>query len=222
LLAADLPRGEAPPPVPPVRINAQGQENVIPHHATQSHLFMGLPGLQREDPEYFPLHVGNYVLGGGGFDSRLTNSIRQKKGLAYSVYSYFMPMRELGPFQIGLQTRRDATQEAVRTAREELASYLADGPTDAELTQAKNNLIGGFPLRIDSNRKILEYLAVIGFYQLPLDWLDTYSDKVAAVTREDILRAFRARVRPEAMMTVIVGGQPDAEKSGSATDQGAR
>ena len=222
LLAADLPRGDAPAPIPPVKINAQGQENIIPHHATQSHLFMGLPGLQREDPEYFPLHVGNYVLGGGGFDSRLTNSIRQKKGLAYSVYSYFMPMRELGPFQIGLQTRRDATQEAVRTARAELASYLADGPTDAELTQAKNNLIGGFPLRIDSNRKILEYLAVIGFYQLPLDWLDTYSDKVAAVTREDILRAFRARVRPEAMMTVIVGGQPDAEKTESATDQGAR
>ncbi len=221
-IAADLPRGDAPAPIPPVVINAQGQENVIPHHATQSHLFMGLPGLKREDPEYFPLHVGNYVLGGGGFDSRLTNSIRQKKGLAYSVYSYFMPMRELGPFQIGLQTRRDATREAVRTAREELASYLADGPTDAELTQAKNNLIGGFPLRIDSNRKILEYLAVIGFYQLPLDWLDTYSDKVAAVTREDILRAFRARVRPESIMTVIVGGQTDAEKAENAAEPGAR
>jgi zinc protease len=121
-----------------------------------------------------------------------------------------------------LQTRRDATQEALRTAREELARYLADGPTEAELTQAKNNLIGGFPLRIDSNRKILEYLAVIGFYQLPLDWLDTYSDKVAAVTREDILRAFRARVRPEAMMTVIVGGQPAAEITESATQSGAR
>ena len=222
LLAADLPRGEAPPPILPVLISPQGSESVIPHHATQSHLFMGLPALKREDPEYFPLHVGNYVLGGGGFDSRLTNSIRQKKGLAYSVYSYFMPMRELGAFQIVLQTRRDATQEAVNTARAELAGYLAEGPTEAELTQAKNNLIGGFPLRIDSNRKILEYLAVIGFYQLPLDWLDTYSDKVAAVTREDILRAFRARVRPEAMKTVIVGGQPVAEKSESAAETGAR
>jgi zinc protease len=206
-LAAGLPPGDAPPPVPPVTPAAKGVEQVIPHHATQSHLFMGLPGLKREDPDYFALHVGNYVLGGGGFDSRLTESIRQKKGLAYSVYSYFMPMEQMGPFQIGLQTRRDATREAVETARAELARYLAEGPSEAELAQAKNNLIGGFPLRIDSNKKILEYLAVIGFYRLPLDWLDTYSAKVAAVSRDDILRAFRARVRPEAMMTVIVGGQ---------------
>lgn len=208
-LATDLPPGEAPPPLPVVRANSVGREEVIPHHATQSHLFMGMPGMLREDPDYFPLLVGNYILGGGGFDSRLTDSVRQKKGLAYSVYSYFMPMRELGPFQIGLQTRRDATDEAVRTVREELARYLADGPTEVESIQAKNNLIGGFPLRIDSNKKILEHLAMIGFYQLPLDWLDTYSAKVELVTRQDILRAFRARVDPAAMMTVIVGGQAD-------------
>lgn len=208
-LVTDLPLGDAAPSLAAVQVKAEGKETTIPHHATQSHLFMGLPGIKREDADYFPLYVGNYVLGGGGFDSRLTESIRQKKGLAYSVYSYFMPMRELGPFQIGLQTKREATQEAVQTARAELARYLADGPSEAELTQAKNNLIGGFPLRIDSNKKILEYLAVIGFYQLPLDWLDTYSAKVAAVTRDDILRAFRSRVKPEAMMTVIVGGQPE-------------
>ena len=206
-LAADLPPGEAPAPIAAVIPAEKGGEQVIPHHATQSHLFMGLPGLKREDPDYFPLHVGNYVLGGGGFDSRLNESIRQQKGLAYSAYSYFMPMQELGPFQIGLQTRRDATLEAVDTARGEVARYLAEGPSAAELEQAKNNLIGGFSLRIDSNRKILEYLAMIGFYRLPLNWLDTYSAKVAAVTREDILRAFRERVRPEAMSTVIVGGQ---------------
>ena len=206
-LAAGLPPGEAPAPIPPVVEAVKGVETVISHHATQSHLFMGKPGMTREDPDYFPLYVGNYVLGGGGFDSRLTESIRQKKGLAYSVYSYFAPMERKGPFMIGLQTRRDATREAVETAKVELARYLADGPTEAELEQAKNNLIGGFPLRIDSNKKILEYLAVIGFYRLPLNWLDTYSDKVAAVTRDEILRAFRVRVRPETMMTVIVGGQ---------------
>jgi zinc protease len=215
-LAADLPRGEAPSPLPAVQVNAQGQEKIIPHHATQSHLFMGLPGLMREDPDYFPLLVGNYILGGGGFDSRLTHSVRQKKGLAYSVYSYFMPMRELGPFQIGLQTRRDATDEAVRTVREELALYLAEGPSETELTQAKNNLIGGFPLRIDSNRKILDHLAMIGFYQLPLNWLETYTPQVAAVTREEILQAFRSRVKPDVLMTVIVGGQPDVKAELSA------
>jgi len=119
-------------------------------------------------------------------------------------------MQELGPFTIGLQTRRATTDEAVASARAELARYRAEGPTEAELTQAKNNLIGGFPMRIDSNKKILEYLAVIGFYRLPLDWLDTYTASVEAVSRDDILRAFRARVRPDAMSTVIVGGQLEA------------
>ena len=211
-LAQGLPAGDAPPPIRPVEVQVAGAERVIPHHATQSHLFMGMPGMKREDPDYFPLYVGNYVLGGGGFDSRLMEAVRQKKGLSYSVYSYFSPMQEAGPFQIGLQTKRATTDEAVRTVREVLESYLKDGPTEAELTQAKNNLVGGFPLRLDSNKKILEYLAVIGFYRLPLDWLDTYTAKVEAVSRDDILRAFRSRVRPEAMSTVVVGGQLAAGK----------
>jgi zinc protease len=208
-LADGLPPGPAPAPLPPVAMPAEGGEQVIPHHATQSHLFVGQPGLKRDDPDYFPLLVGNYVLGGGGFDSRLLIEIRQKRGLAYSAHSYFAPMRELGPFQIGLQTRRDATREALEVLRATLARFLAEGPSEAELTQAKNNLIGGFPLRLDSNRKILGYLEVIGFHGLPLDWLDQYTKQVAMVSREDIQRAFRARLRPEAMQTVIVGGQLD-------------
>ncbi|MDP2833771.1 MAG: pitrilysin family protein [Pseudomonadota bacterium] len=210
-LASGLPPGEAPSAIPPVKAMPQGKQQVIPHPATQSHLFMGLPGLKREDPDYFPLYVGNYVLGGGGFDSRLTKAIRDKKGLAYSVYSYFMPMRERGPFQIGLQTRRESTDDAVRYAHHILHAYLEEGPNEAELTQAKNNLVGGFPMRIDSNKKILEYLAVIGFYRLPLNWLDTYTAQVEAVSHDDIRRAFRARVSPAAMSTVIVGGQREGQ-----------
>lgn len=206
-LAAGLPPGEAPPPLAPVADLASGGQQVIPHHASQSHLFMGMPGMSRDDPDYFPLLVGNYILGGGGFDSRLTKAVRDKKGLAYSVYSYFSPMGRKGPFQIGLQTKRESTDLAVATVRQELENYLKDGPTETELTQARNNLVGGFPLRIDSNKKILEYLAVIGFYQLPLDWLDRYIPQVEAVTRDSILAAFRARVRPEVLKTVIVGGQ---------------
>jgi zinc protease len=212
-LAAGLPPGAAPAPIPPVKVAERGTQQVIPHPATQSHLFMGLPGLKREDPDYFPLYVGNYVLGGGGFDSRLLKAIRDKKGLAYSVYSYFSPMRELGPYQIGLQTRREATDEAVSSAHAELERFLKEGPSEAELAQAKNNIVGGFPMRIDSNKKILEYLAVIGFYRLPLDWLDTYPAKVEAVSRDDILRAFQSRVRPEAMSTVIVGGQIEGKSN---------
>jgi zinc protease len=209
-LATGLPAGAAPAPIPAVVAPAKGSEQVIPHHATQSHLFMGLATYRRDDPDYFPLYVGNYVLGGGGLDSRLMETVRQKKGLAYSVYSYFMPMREAGPFQIGLQTRRETTREAVDAVRAELSRFLVAGVTDQELVQAKGNIVGGFPLRIDNNRKILDYLAVIGFYGLPLDWLDTYQARVEAVTKEAILKAFQARIRPEALHTVIVGGQVEA------------
>lgn len=207
-LAAGLPPGEAPPALPPAPpVAATPGERVIPHHASQSHLFMGQPGMMRHDPDFFPLMVGNYVLGGGGFDSRLNEAVRQQRGLAYSVYSFFAPMQAMGPFQIGLQTGRATTREAVDTAYAELLRYFAEGPTEAELTQAKNALIGGFPLRLDSNRKILEHLAVIGFYRLPLDWLETWSARVDAVTVDDIRRAFQARLRPETMARIIVGGQ---------------
>ncbi len=209
-LTASLPEGEAAPPVPAVQGLGRGGEQLIPHHATQSHLFIGQPGMKRDDPDYFPLLVGNYILGGGGFDSRLVAEIRQKRGLAYSAYSHFSPMQERGAFQMGLQTRREATAEAVRVTRETLQRYLQEGPTEEELAQAKNNLVGSFPLRLDSNKKILDYLSVIGFYRLPLDWLDTYTAKVEAVGRDDILHAFRSRLRPEAMSTVIVGGPLEA------------
>lgn len=209
-LSAGLPAGPAPSALPQVPALKTGQQHLLPHHASQSHLFIGQPGMKRDDPDYFPLLVGNYILGGGGFDSRLLKEIRQNRGLAYSAYSYFMPMQERGAFQIGLQTRRDATDQALKVVGDTLRTYLADGPTDEELTQAKANLMGGFPLRLDSNRKILEHLAMMAFYQLSPDWLDAYTRQVAEVSRADVLRALRARLSPDAMVTVVVGGQLEA------------
>jgi zinc protease len=121
------------------------------------------------------------------------------------------PMQTLGPFRISLQTRREATDDALKVVRLTLEAFLRDGPTEAELRQAKDFLTGSFPLRLDSNRKILDQLALIGFYRLPLDWLEQYPARVEAVTREDILRAFRARIRPEALHTVVVGGQLETQ-----------
>lgn len=213
-LAAGLPQGAAPPQPPKVAELTAGKELVIPHPASQSHLFIGQPGMTRDDPDYFPLLVGNYVLGGGGFDSRLMKEVRQKRALSYSVYSYFMPDLRRGPFMIGLQTRRDATDEALKVVRDTLKRYLAEGPSEAELQQAKDNLVRGFPLRLDSNGKILGWLAMMDFYDLPPDWLDNYPKKVAAVTRDEVIKAMRARLKPEDMVTVIVGGQrgPDDGK----------
>lgn len=177
----------------------------LEHPATQSHIRIGAVGMKRDDPDYFSLFVGNYVLGGGGFASRLVEEIRQKRGLAYSAYSQFLPLRENGPFVMGLQTRKDQADEALAVVRSTLKRYLQEGPSEQELEAAKQNLIGGFPLRIDTSRKLHDYLGVIGFYDLPLDYLDRFVEQVDAVTAAQVRDAFRRRVDPERLVTVVVG-----------------
>jgi zinc protease len=204
-LTAELPRSTSAPSIPPVPSLTRAETRAIPHPASQSHLLMGMPGIKRDDPDYFPLFVGNYVLGGGGFASRITEEVRSKRGLAYSAYSYFSPMQERGPFVIGLQTRKDQAGEALAVVRATLKEFLANGPTADELQRAKQNLVGGFPLRIDSNRKILDYLGVIGFYHLPLSYLEDFVPNVEKVTLADIRAAFARRVDPAHMVTVVVG-----------------
>ena len=190
--------------IPAVSIPTAGIKR-IPHPATQSHIQMAYPGLRRSDPDYFPLLVGNHILGGGGFVSRLMEEIRQQRGLAYSVYSFFSPYKEQGPFQIGLQTKKEQSEEALTLTHQVLKEFVASGPTEDELKAAKQNIIGGFPLRIDSNSKILGFLSVIGFYRLPLTYLTDYLEAVEAVTTEQIRQAFQRRIQPDGMVTVIVG-----------------
>ena len=142
---------------------------MIAHPASQSHIMIGGPGIRRDDPDYFTLFVGNYVLGGGGFVSRITEEVRQKRGLAYSAYSYFSPLRARGPFIIGMQTRRDQAEQALTVVRSTLREFIDKGPTDQEVVAAKQNIVGGFPMRIDSNRKLLDNVANIGWNGLPLE-----------------------------------------------------
>ena len=204
-LTRELPEGGPATELPPVPLPAQAQTERIPHPASQAHILVGYPGLKRVDPDYFPLWVGNYVLGGGGFVSRLVEEVRQKRGLAYSVYSYFMPLREPGPFQVGLQTKKEQAGEALDVVRVTLAEFIAKGPSEKELQAAKDNIIGGFPLRIDSNRKIHEYLSLIGFYGLPLTYLDDFPKNVEKVTAAQVRDAFKRRIDPERLVTVVVG-----------------
>jgi zinc protease len=204
-LTAQLPQGADPAALPPVNIRIAASERRIPHPASQSHILIGAPGIARNDADYFPLYVGNYILGGGGFVSRLMNEVREKRGMAYSVYSYFMPMQQPGAFQIGLQTKKEQADEALQLVRQTVRTFVDKGVTEQELHAAKQNIIGGFPLRIDSNKKILDYLSVIGFYHLPLTYLDDFTANVDKVTTGQIRDAFRRRVHPDAMATVIVG-----------------
>jgi zinc protease len=196
------------PALPPVSRLDAGVLRVIPHASTQAHILIGAPGVRRIDPDYFALFVGNHILGGGGFVSRITDEVRQKRGLAYSAYSYFSPLMREGPFLVGMQTRHDQAGEALDVARKTLRDFVAGGPTEKELRAAKQNIIGGFPLRIDSNRKIQEYLSVIGFYRLPLSYLEDFVPNVERVTVAEIRDAFRRRVDPERMATVVVGADP--------------
>ncbi len=204
-VTSGLPAGGAVTSTPVVTIPTQAKEQRITHPASQSHILLGYPGIKRGDPDLFPLYVGNYILGGGGFVSRLTEEVREKRGLVYSVYSYFMPMAEAGPFQIGLQTKKEQADAALKLVKETLDNFIKNGVTEAELKAAKANIIGGFPMRIDSNSKILDYLSVIGFYKLPLSYLDEYNKNVEKVTVAQIKDAFSRRLKPENFVTVIVG-----------------
>lgn len=215
-LTAQLPAGGASNVIPPVaRLTKSSMLRVL-HPATQSHILVGSPGVARNDPDYFSLYVGNYILGGGGFVSRLMNEVREKRGLAYSVYSYFIPMQQPGAFQIGLQTRKDQSDDALRLVNKILQDFIAQGVTEKELQAAKQNIINGFPLRIDSNKKILDYLGAIGFYHLPLTYLDDFPGKVSKVTVADIRAAFKRKINPDALATVVVGAPDAADKMDSA------
>jgi zinc protease len=212
-LLAGLPDGSthvrgpcaAAPAVAEVAPLTRASEQRVPFDSAQAHVLVGQPGFARPDRDFFALTLGNYVLGGGGFVSRLSQEVREKRGLSYSVYSYFAPGRHAGAFTIGLQTRPDQADAALSVVREVLARYIAEGPTDAELQAAKDNLIGGFALRLDSNRKLLDNIANIGWNRLPLDYLTTWREQVRNVSRDQVTRAMQRVLQPERMVTVIVG-----------------
>lgn len=202
-----LPAGEVPSPlIPPT--TATARVNQIDFPSAQSHVMVGQFGVTRGDPDYFPLYVGNYVLGGGGLVSRLSTEVREKRGLSYSVYSDLAPLRLPGPFLIGLQTRNAQRDQALTVARDTFKAFTQEGPTEEELQAAKKNITGGFPLRLDSNRKITDQVMAIVFYGLPLDYLETFPKCVEAVTVAEIREAFQRRLDPNRMSTVIVGGKP--------------
>ncbi len=205
-----LPRAGASAAVlPPVVSLSRGVTRMIAHPAAQSHILIGAPGIRRDDPDFFTLFVGNHILGGGGFVSRINDEVRQKRGLAYSAYSYFSPLRARGPFVIGMQTRRDQVTEALDVVRKTLADFIATGPTEEELHAAQQNIVGGFPMRIDSNRKIHEYLGLIGFYGLPLSYLEDFVPNVERVTRAGIKAAFARHIDPARLVTVVAGADQD-------------
>ena len=211
-----LSAGKPAPKLPVVKALDSGRSIHIPHPSAQTHIYIGQPGISRKDPDYFTLYVGNHALGGSGLVARLSDEIREKRGLSYSVYSYFSPMGQAGPFTMGMQTRNEQTDEGIKVLQDTLRNYIRDGMTSEELENSKKNITGGFALRVDSNRKIVEYLGMIGFYDLPLDYLDKFIPRINAVKLEDIHKAFRDRINSERMITVTVGGDSKSDNASSS------
>jgi len=205
-LLSDLQLGEKAESLPEVNLTKKGLNKHIKFPSTQTHVFAGLVGMHRKDEDYMNLYVGNHILGGSGLVSQLFAEVREKRGLAYSAYSYFSPLLRKGPFTMGLQTRNDQTTQAVKVMQNTLKDFVAKGPTEQDLIAAKKNITGGFAMRFDTNSKLTSYVSMIGFYQLPLDYLDTFQKRVEAVTVESIKDAFSRRVRPEMINTITVGG----------------
>jgi len=215
----NLPEGTAAPKLPPVPDLNHAVVEQIAFPSSQSHVLMGQPGMARGDPDYFPLYVGNHILGGSGLVSLLMEEVREKRGLSYNTYSYFLPMARRGPLLMGLQTKNSQRDEAQAVMTDTLDRFIEQGPTQGELDAAIKNITGGFPLRIASNADVVQYLAMIGFYDLPLDYLDRFNERVSAVTTEQIRDAFQRRVHPQRLAVVTVGrpegGQHAAGPGGS-------
>lgn len=211
-LVGGLPPGEAAPELPPVPPLTASQTRRIPHPSSQTHLLIGQIGVNRADPDYYALYLGNHVLGGNGLVSRLSQEIREKRGLAYGAYSALIPMRQAGPFLLNLQTRNDQADTALALAQAVVRDFGVNGPDPTALEEARQNLTGGFALDLAGNSKLVNMLGVIGFYGLPLDYLQTYIDRINGITLEQVRTAWQRHVQPKHWMTVIVGGgQPTTE-----------
>ncbi|GAB4393245.1 MAG: pitrilysin family protein [Gammaproteobacteria bacterium] len=203
-ITQQLPVGSIAPALPeaqPVK-QAQTKTQLVP--VKQTALLLGQLGIKRSIPEYFPLIVGNHILGGSGLNSRLNHAIREQRGLSYSVYSYFLPLLARGPFIVSLATRNQKADQALAITRETLHDFINKGPTNNELIAAQKNLIGSFPLKLDTNRAIADNLLVLAFYQLPLDYFDTYRKHINDVTVTQIRQALQHYLQPERMLTVKI------------------
>ena len=212
-LSQALPAGERAPALPTVAI-PPAENKHVDFPSIQSHVILGMPGVSRGDPDYFPLLVGNHALGGNGLVSILFDEVRDKRGLSYSVSSYFIAMAQAGPFVAELQTDRKQQDEALRVLNDTIRHFVEQGPPAGSIEAARQNLIDGFPLRVASNRQIAEYIAMIGFYDLPLDYLESFTAKVAAVTPAAVKDAFARRV-PLARLTTVVVGRASSGGKGS-------
>lgn len=203
----ELPAKAPAIPVTDTAPKAPGKVDVIPRDNPQSVAVFGEAGIKREDPDWYAAYVMNYVLGGGGFSSRLTEEVREKRGLAYSVYSYLSPYEHAGLIIGGVATENARLKESLDLIRAEWKRMAEAGPTEKELADAKTYLTGSFPLQLDSTASIAGVLVAMQMDDLGIDYLDKRNGYMEAVTLEDVKRVARRLLDP-ARLTVVVVGKP--------------
>lgn len=204
-LTQDLPVGQKIPPIKKARPLATEMDIEVPFNASQTVLRIGQVGIDHQNTQYFPLLIGNYILGGGSLVSELAYELREKRGLTYGVYSDFTPMPGLGPFIIRSSTQTQQAKTAETLIRETLTRFIQQGPSAQELTAAKAYLTGSFPVSLASNQSLVAILTKIAFYDLPKDYLNHYIDNIQSITQEDVKKAFQSQVNPKKLLQVSVG-----------------
>jgi zinc protease len=205
-----LPR-TAPAPIPGVREVGAIGVHVIAMPVPQPNVLFGMTGMLRTDPDFIPAYVANYILGGGGFSSRLTDEVREKRGLTYGVSTGLEPMHRAGLVLGQVASKRESVRQAVQVIRDTMKEFAANGPTDKELADAKTYLTGSFPLAFDSNGGIADQLSVFQRENLPIDYIDKRNDLINAVTADDVQRAARRLYNP-AKMTIVIAGSLGPQK----------
>jgi zinc protease len=216
-LSSALPAGEAAPALPRAHVLEQ---QIVSHQtfdSEQTILLLGNQAIYRGHPDWVPLYVGNYILGGGGFASILTDEVREGRGYVYGIHSSISPMAAAGPFSIQFRTANDNADDALALTLALVSDFVGNGPTAAQVEDAVNNITGSFALDVAENDDIVGQLGAIGFYNLPTDYLQWFEAEVRKVTPESIRAAFQRNLDPDDLAIVSIGPQAPAvpERSGA-------
>jgi len=202
---AKLPAGVTPEKAPAVKAAEWPQTVNVSRSITQANIVLGHDGIRRDNPDFYAISVMNYILGRGGFASRLNNEVRAKRGLAYAITSFFETGKYSGSFQVVLQTKNESAKAAIDLVIEELGRIRGGPVSEAELEGAKKYLIGSFPMRLDTQAKLGSFITQVEYYGLGLDYDRRYKSLIGSVTREDIIRVARTYLHPNSLIVVIVG-----------------
>ncbi|MGV6806260.1 MAG: M16 family metallopeptidase [Ruegeria sp.] len=203
-LLADLP--ETGKPIPgKAQVAIAGGITVVDFDTPQSVALFAQKGIDRDDPDFFAAYILNHIIGGGGFESRLMQEVREKRGLTYGVYSYLVP-KDLASVYLGsVSSANDRIAQAIEVIRDEWHRAATDGVTQAELDKAKTYLTGAYPLRFDGNAQIAGIMVGMQMEDLPIDYIATRNDKVNAVTLEDVNRVAADLLDPDGLQFTVVG-----------------